>query len=262
MTRIMAKRQTLKLNNMKKIVLPGLTAFLLLLTMNSCENGPWGCLRGNGVMIEETRDLNTFSGLISEGDFDISIVVDSVYEVVIEADENLVSYISTYIRSGDLIINTSSRKCLRTADGNPIHIEVHVPYVDYISLTGSGVIYCQDLLYVDYIRMELIGSGVIDLREVDAISLDAILTGSGEIELWGICEEGDLNIPGSGVIKAFHLEQDICDANISGSGDMYVFAYDILDATISGSGNIFYRGNPRLSTRITGSGSIINSNKK
>ena len=247
---------------MKKLVLPSLTVLLLLITMNSCEYGPWGCLRGNGILIEETRELNTFSGLISEGDFDITIIVDTVYKAVIEADENLMDYISTYIRGDNLVIDNSSRKCLRTNDGNPIFIELHVPFVDYISLTGSGVVYCQDLLYVDYIRTELIGSGIIDLRYVDAISIDAILTGSGEIELWGICNEGDLDISGSGVIKAFHLEQDICDATISGSGDMYVFVYDILDANISGSGNIFYRGNPRISTRITGTGSIINNNKK
>jgi len=247
---------------MKKLVLPGVTALLLLITMNSCEYGPFGCLHGNGVMMEETRELNPFTGVISEGDFDITIVVDTVYKVVIEADENLLDFVSTYIKREDLIIDNSSRRCLRTSDGNPIFIEVHMPYADYISLTGSGVIYCQDLLYVDYIRVELTGSGVIDLRDVDAISLDAILTGSGEIELWGICEEGDMSIPGSGIIKAFHLEQDICDASIPGSGDMYVFVYNLLDASISGSGNIFYKGNPRISTRISGSGSVINSNKK
>jgi hypothetical protein len=247
---------------MKKTAIPLFSALLLLVAMNSCEYGPFGCLRGNGVLIEETRTLNTFTGVISEGDFDITIMVDTVYQAVIEADENLMKYISTYIRGDNLVVDNSSRRCLRNSDGNPIYIELHVPFVDYLSLSGSGVIYCQDLLYVEYIRAELIGSGVIDLRDVDAISLDAILTGSGEIELWGICDEGDLNIAGSGVIKAFHLEQDICDANISGSGDMYVFVYDILDASISGSGNIFYKGNPRISTRITGSGSIINSNKK
>ncbi len=247
---------------MKKLLTPLLTALLLLTVMNSCEYGPFGCLRGNGILIEETRDLSTFTGIMSEGDYDITIIVDSVYYVLIQADENLMNYIKTYIRDGDLVIDNSSRRCIRTNDGNPIYIEVHVPFVDYISLTGSGVIYCQDLLYVDYIRCELSGSGVIDLRKVDAISLDAILSGSGEIELWGICKEGDLNIPGSGVIKAFHLEQDVCDASISGSGDMYVFVYDRLDANISGSGNIFYKGNPKVSTRISGSGSVINSNKK
>ena len=249
------------LKDMKKLTLPGFAALLLLVTLNSCEYGPFGCLRGNGVLIEETRDLNQFTGIISEGDFDINIVVDTICKAVIEADENLMNYISTYVRSGNLVIDNSSRRCLRNADGNPINIWLHVPYVDYINLTGSGVIYCQDFLYLEYIRIELIGSGIVDLRDLDVISLDAILTGSGEIELWGICEEGDLSIPGSGVIKALHLEQDICDASISGSGDMYVFVYDILDAHISGSGNIYYQGNPRITTRITGSGKVKPLNK-
>lgn len=245
---------------MKKPVIHILITLLILLTLSSCEDGMWGCLHGNGILIEEERGMNTFSGIISEGDFDVTIVIDSVSKVVIEADENLVKYISTYVRNEDLVIDISSRRCLRNRGGNPVAIRVHTPFIEYLSLSGSGVIYCQDLIYVDYIRIELIGSGVIDLRDVDAISLDAVLAGSGEIELWGICNEGDMSIPGSGVIKAFHMEQDYCDANISGSGDMYVFVYDMLNVNISGSGNVFYKGNPDLSTRISGSGSVINSN--
>jgi hypothetical protein len=91
--------------------------------------------------------------------------------------------------------------------------------------------------------------------------MDASLAGSGEIELWGIVGEGDLDISGSGKIKAFHLEQDKCHVSITGSGDMYVFVYDYLDAYISGSGNIYYRGNPLIDVKITGTGSLINNNK-
>jgi hypothetical protein len=146
-------------------------------------------------------------------------------------------------------------------DGEPIRIFVHTPEIFYISLEGSGMISCDDLIYVDYLKIDLTGSGVIDLRDIDALEMDVMLSGSGEIELWGIARSGDLSIPGSGKIKAYHLEQDECYASISGSGDMYVFVYDYLDANISGSGNIFYRGNPQIKVKITGSGSLINNNK-
>lgn len=236
-------------------------AIIMMLSISSCDEYWYNCLRGNGIVVTQERESDHFSGVISEGDLDIIIMIDSVYKAVVVADENLLPYIKTSVRGDNLVINNTTRRCLRTSDGNPIQIFVHTPAIHFINLEGSGVVYCDDLIYVDQIRLELTGSGLIDLRDIDALELDVLITGSGEIELWGICEEGDLNITGSGKIKAFHLEQDYCKANISGSGDMFVFVYDLLDANISGSGNIFYKGNPHLNIRISGSGSIINSNK-
>ncbi|KPK84533.1 MAG: hypothetical protein AMS27_09595 [Bacteroides sp. SM23_62_1] len=234
---------------------------MMMLAITACDDYWWDCLKGNGVIVSQEREFSHFSGIVSEGDFDVIIVIDSVYKAFVVADENLLPYIKTGIRNDNLVLNNSTRRCLRTSDNHPVQIFVHTPAVHFISLEGSGVIYCEDLIYVDQVRVELTGSGKIDLRDVDALELDALITGSGEIELWGVCEEGDLDIPGSGKIKAFHMEQDYCSANISGSGDMYVFVYDLLDANISGSGNIFYKGNPHLNIRISGSGSVINSNK-
>jgi len=248
---------------MRRYLIPGVCTALLALFLSSCEFPPWNCLKGNGVVVLEERDFTSspFTGIVSEGAYDITIIIDTVHKVFIDTDENLLEYISTYIRGDNLIIENERNRCLRPRDGGEVIIYIHMPAVHLINLVGSGIIYCEDFVYVDYIRMEMIGSGVIELRDLDVLSLDAMITGSGEIELWGICNEGDIDISGSGVIKAFHLEQDICDASISGSGDIYVFVYDILSCNISGSGNIFYRGNPTVTVRKTGTGEVYNSNK-
>ena len=241
------------------LITSAVIAVLSILT--SCDGFYLGCLDGNGVGSYEERELSEFTGVISEGEYDVFIVIDSVSKVRLEADENLIPYIRTVVKDDKLIIDNGTRRCLRNRNDEPIRIYVHTPDLFYICLDGSGVIYSDYFIYVDYLKIELNGSGIIDLRDIDALETDVILSGSGEIELWGIVGEGDMDIPGSGKIKAYHLEQDICYANISGSGDMYVFVYDFLDANISGSGNIFYKGNPRMNIRISGSGSIINNNK-
>jgi hypothetical protein len=234
---------------------------VMCLILTSCEGIYFSCLKGNGITTEQERHSGEFSGVISEGDYDVFIVIDTVYKVVIEADENLIPYIRTVVKNDKLVLDNGTRRCLRNRSDEPIKITVHTPEMFYIALEGSGVIYSDYFIYVDYLRVELTGSGIVDLRDIDAIELDVLLSGSGEIELWGIAGSGDLNIAGSGKIKAYHLEQDECSASISGSGDMYVFVYDYLDANISGSGNIFYRGNPHINVKITGSGSLINNNK-
>jgi len=248
---------------MKRIILLlALTATVVLsVILTSCEGVLFSCLKGNGITIEEERHPGEFNGVTSDGDYDVFIIIDTVYKVVIKADENIIPYVRTVVKNKRLVIDNGTRRCLRNDGDVPIEVYVYTPEMFNISLEGSGTIYSDYLIYVDYLRVELTGSGIIDLRNIDATELDVLLSGSGEIELWGISGSGDLNIAGSGKIKAYHLEQDECSASISGSGDMYIFVYDNIDANISGSGNIFYRGNPRINVKITGSGSLINNNK-
>jgi hypothetical protein len=247
---------------MKKASLFLTSAIIAVLSiLTSCDGFYLGCLDGNGFITQEERNLDDFTGVISEGEYDVFIIIDSVSKVRIEADENLIPYIRTFVKNDKLVIDNGTRRCLRNKDDEPIRIYVHTTDIYDIELEGSGVIYSDDYIYVDYLNIEMNGSGIIDIRDIDALEMDVLLSGSGEIELWGLVGESNMDIPGSGVIKAFHLEQDKCYASISGSGDMYVFVYDFLDANISGSGNIFYRGNPGINVKISGSGSLINNNK-
>ena len=192
--------------------------FLAALTLMAyaCENS-WNCLRGNGVPGEETRDISGFTGVVSEGEYDILVVPDAEYSVMIEADENLIQYIRTRISGNSLIVDQGTRKCLRS--DSPIRITVYMPVVEYLNLTGSGMI-TGDNIEGDELRVELTGSGQIDLRGLDVGLLDALITGSGEMIFWGIATDADLDITGSGEIKAFNLETVNCIANISGSGNM------------------------------------------
>ena len=233
-------------------------AFLFGLTLMAyaCENS-WNCLRGNGVAGEETRDISGFTGVVSEGEFDLIIIPDSSFSILLEADENLIQYIRTRISGNMLIVDQGTRKCLRS--DNPIRITVYMPEVENLNLTGSGMI-TGDNIESDELRVELTGSGVIDLRGLNVGTLDALITGSGEMILWGASVDADLDITGSGEIKAYHLETVNCIANISGSGNMQVNVEKNLTAYISGSGSIYYQGKASVSANISGSGTVINSN--
>ena len=145
-----------------------------------------------------------------------------------------------------------------------------MPDVEYLNLTGSGMI-TGDNIEGEKLRVELTGSGLIDLRGLNLGLLDALITGSGEMIFWGNATDADLDITGSGMIKAFHLEcsgmikafhlESVnCIANISGSGNMEINVEKQLNAFISGSGSIYYQGNPSVSTTITGSGAVISAN--
>jgi Putative auto-transporter adhesin, head GIN domain len=227
-----------------------------IVIFSSCYDFHLRCIRGNGNLIEEIRNNDNFSSIISTGSFDIFISHDTVFEVLVEAEENLLQYIETEVVGSKLYIEERDNRCLRTT--YPIVVRIKVPEVTSIDLTGSGDIVC-DSINTEIFDIDLVGSG--DIRaNVWADFIEVDLTGSGEINLTGEADQTDFSIPGSGNIRTLDLLQNECYASIPGSGNIYVNVSEFLEVRISGSGNVYYLGNPVIDYQISGSGDIISIN--
>ncbi|MBP6977913.1 MAG: DUF2807 domain-containing protein [Bacteroidales bacterium] len=252
--------------------------FLLLLTTcigyfyTGCD-GLGRCIDGNETVETETRNVGSFSRISSESYFDVFIIRDSVEQITVEAESNLLPYIQTVVDGSTLIIREQRHHCL---DNNlPIKVTVRVKVLEKVHLAGSGYIQGNSEFIASTFSVDLSGSGNIDLEvraervEVDlsgsgdidlgAVTpqIDATISGSGDINLWGESGDSALEISGSGSIKAYGLIQDNCWVKISGSGNIFVFVNDYLDVTISGSGSVYYKGNPQIEVSISGSGEVI-----
>jgi hypothetical protein len=231
------------------------------------------CIEGNEMVVTENRPAGNFSGIVSEGTFKVYIIQDSVNEITVEAESNLLPYIDTWIKGSTLILKEQDNRCLN--NHYPMVITVRTMTIGFVKLSGSGDIYGNNTFATDYLRVELSGSGLIDVA-AEASSVETYLsgsglirlgiqgdhliseiTGSGEMDLFGNVHKGDLTITGSGNINAYGLSQDICFATITGSGNMFVTVMDLLDVKITGSGSVHYKGNPDVNLNITGSGTVI-----
>ena len=228
--------------------------FLIAVVMVSCENSAWNCLRGNGIIEKETRDLQEYNGVVTEGEFEVYYVPDSVYQVILETDENLMPYIRTRVSGSTLIVDNGTRKCLRSEQ--PIRIYVHLPEINLMTLVGSGLI-SAEAVNASELTLSIEGSGVIDVAGINVLDLSVLITGSGDVKLYGETDNADYTITGSGTIDAKNVTADNCVAEISGSGSIYCNVVTRLNALISGSGSVFYRGTPSVSTQISGSGEVI-----
>lgn len=211
------------------------------------------CIDGNGYPINETRSLNTFHEVVCNGSFEVTVLPGDTYEVVVDAESNIIQYIRTSVSGGRLYIDTDDNRCVNNSI--PVIITVYAPDVDGLDLNGSGSIWASGL-YVDNLYLNISGSGNIEVN-ADALHIEAKISGSGSIDINGVSETSDLSISGSGNIFAYDLMQNRSASSISGSGNIYVTVNQVLDGKISGSGNIYYKGNPTVYQNISGSGRII-----
>jgi hypothetical protein len=247
-----------------------LAAFML----NSCENWGFGCIRGNGDLTTENRVISGFEGVEVEGSFIVYIDSSDETSVLVEADENLLDEIRTQVRGNILIIETYRDRCLNSR--NDITIYVTTPDIEEITLLGSGRIYCDEFessemnveligsgsILLDYINtnesdIDLLGSGTIR-GTIDTYSANIMIEGSGIIRLEGSAHNANMDLLGSGSIHAGQFHTDMADVDLTGSGNVEVYATDLLEASVTGSGIIYYYGNPaEVVKNISGSGNIV-----
>lgn len=238
---------------MKKI---SIFSILTIFVLNSCD-GPFShCMDGNNDVTSENRSITGFTEVVSEGEFDVIIVQDSVFSIIVEAEENLLPYISTTTSNSTLIIKTKNKRCIRP--NSPVKIYVSAPEIQSIILDGSGSINAEQIS-TNNLYAKLRGSGDL-LINANCTDFNCKLSGSGNIVLSGSVNDAEMLISGSGNIQAYSFQQNRSFATISGSGNTYLSVSTLLDVKISGSGSVNYIGFPSVNASITGSGSVNNSN--
>jgi len=259
---------------MKTTIVP--ITLLLILCCTSCEEFWNHCIDGNGDRTTETRNLDAFTMIQVNGDFDVQVDTGVASFTVIEADENLMGFIVTSVSGDKLIIESRNGNCLKPS--HPIEITVTTPGVSSIELNGSGFIYCNGISS-DELYLNVSGSGQIECYEIQSNSLNceiggsgymnisavtedltAQVNGSGEIRLSGTAVSSDFSVIGSGNINSGNLGTDVCTAYISGSGTIDAYVNQALDVTIVGSGIFYYDGDPAITKDISGSGKVLRSN--
>lgn len=238
-------------SQMKTIKLLFLSA--LVLGATSCV---YDSVDGNGVRVSEERITPDFDKVKSSGEFDVHITQGDNYEMIVSAEENIISFIETRVSNGILSIDTEDFKNIR--NDLPMEIFITTPTLEGIKLSGSGTI-VTDYFDCDEMDILLSGSGRIE-TECDAEKVEATVSGSGTVDISGDSKTADFLISGSGNITAANLNTLGCRSKISGSGDVWVSVDQVLEAVISGSGNVFYYGEPRIDKKISGSGNVVHKN--
>ncbi len=222
---------------MRKTVI--LLILIALVTAPAAQAGDFltwitGCrgVEGSGDLVTDTRNLSDFSRIESSGSFDIFVTVGDEHELTITFDDNLIDLIKTRVRGKTLKIFCRDSYSSRY----PCKVDLKVPSLESIRLTGSGDIEVFDLTG-DF--------------------FECSISGSGDIRVNGEVQEVDIRVSGSGDVDTRELIAEEASVRVSGSGDVKVFASEFFDGSVSGSGDIDIYGNPeRMARHVSGSGDI------
>jgi hypothetical protein len=205
------------------------------------------------VVEQEYRAVRFFDGIEVPANVTVILTQGTGRDIIVEADNNTLFSVETYVRKKTLIINKIG------SWSSLVKLYIQVPDLVYISTTGNGEVYGETVWDVHDIDLRVNGNGCIDM-EINARDIDARIAGSGKIFLEGGSRTVYYEVTGSGIIQGFNLLSNHGIVSMAGSGSCELTALDILDVDISGNGVVYFRGYPSIKTRITGNGDLFDAN--
>ncbi|WP_323789733.1 head GIN domain-containing protein [Psychroserpens sp.] len=238
---------------MKKSIL--LTALLFCISFSYAGGKK---IKGNGKMTTTTRSTSDYDGIACAGSFDYILVAGTEGKITIEGEENLLEYVITEVKENKLVIKTKKNINLNPSNNKTIKITIPFKDISYVSLSGSGDLWNEDVITSSDLQIALSGSGDVVLN-IEASNTIGKLAGSGDLTIKGNTNKLEAKVAGSGDFHGFDLQSNHTVVSVAGSGDAEVVSNESLKARVAGSGDIEYRGNPKTEdTKVAGSGSISN----
>jgi hypothetical protein len=228
--------------------------FGLMVILSSCHSFEGERVKGDGNIVSETRSgFTAFDGVDVSGAIELHLTQGD-FSVRIETDKNLQEHVEVIKDGSRLKVRPAHRTNLDPT--GKIKVYVSAPALKYIGASGACSITSEGKITTEEVMdIELSGASSANL-DIKALNVEVEASGACEITLRG--ETKNLSIEGSGStsVRAFDLLAENTDVELSGAGDVDVFASVKLDAHTSGASSIRYKGNAAVSQHVSGSGSV------
>lgn len=228
-------------------------AFLALLTLGACNH-----ITGSGNIISEKRSPGDFHGVSVGGGFNVEIKIGPVREVIVEADDNVMERIRTYVDDGVLRIETRRLNSLTN-----VHMKVYVtnPVINTVrSSAGADVMVRNTIEEKDKVWFAA-SSGATIQAEVDAPEVEADASSSGTLKLSGNTRNFEASASSGADIKSWNLLSENTIVKASSGAKASVHASVKLKAAASSGGNIKYHGGAASTEIDESSGGDVNEKK-
>ncbi len=179
------------------------------------------CLHGNGVVKKESRNVDLFKEISVEGIFEVSVICGKKQNVVIKADSNLHSKITTIVKNNKVIISSKGAICTQ----NPMIVEIALTELKSISLDGSSEIFVAS-------------------NNCASEKFSVYMGGTSSMKLTGRCRNFDVQLQGTAELDGSEFEAQNVTIKAEDATEAVIYVTEKLSGTSSGTSEVFYSGSP------------------
>jgi hypothetical protein len=226
--------------------------FTFLLTIQSGCSYAFNGIKGDGNIVKQERQISSFNSLEVGGAFRVYLSQGDKESLTVEADENLLEYITTVVKGNTLKISTSRE----ISSPKALNIYLTITDLKEMEISGACKLTCENKLKLNDLEIDCSGASDVELK-LAANNLDLDFSGASKVDLFGSANEVSLDLSGASDLDALEMEADKYSANISGASHAKIFVKSELSADVSGAASLKYKGEPKLlQTDVSGAGSL------
>ncbi len=188
--------------------------------------------KGSGTLITRTFDVAGFDRIALDGGFDVYVTVGGETDVTVTVDDNLAELFTAEVEAGALHLDWKKacrpdRKC---------RVDVTLPELKGFTVNGAGDV---GITGVRGARLELRINGAGDMEVSGSVDkLDLVVSGAGDVEAGELAAQ-DVEVRVSGAGDATVRAARSLDATVSGVGEItYLGDPAEKETRVSGVGEI------------------------
>ncbi|MGZ3753395.1 MAG: head GIN domain-containing protein [Mucilaginibacter sp.] len=233
-----------------------LILFIAAISVTALSSCRFGCIKGSGRQITETRKVTDFTRLEISGGYKVILKQDSSLSVTVNADDNLMKYIRSSVDGDRLHIYSKKNLC----GSGELVITIGVKNLEKVKASGAVDLSSDGKLNTKDFALELNGASKVNL-DLNAANVITEGNGSSEITLKGQASSHKIELAGSGKIYALDFVVGNYDIQTTGASECQINVLHELNVNTTGAADIKYRGNPTsVNSSKTGSASITKIN--
>ncbi|CAN5470875.1 head GIN domain-containing protein [soil metagenome] len=203
----------------------GLAVFALSMSIGlvsaiSCNYVNLIGVQGSGNVQSEKRNISGFSKIDAGGAVNVEVTAQKDFDVVVEADDNLLQYIKTEVSGETLKIFSEGRISPKTK----VNVKISMPELTDLDISGAS-------------------NAVVANIRTDSLQLEA--SGASKIKIDGVVKSVQADASGASKIDAESLQAENADVDSSGASSVTVSPSNDLNADATGASSVYYTGEPK-----------------
>ncbi|MBT8320942.1 MAG: DUF2807 domain-containing protein [Eudoraea sp.] len=228
-------------------------AVLMALLLSSCAfDMSWGeGKRGNGIVADERREVTSeFTAVVATEGLDVYVTQDRDFEILVEADENVIDLIATDIRDGKLTIHAVENIGRATKK-----VYVTLPEITSLKATSGADLITREGIEADEIYLDTSSGGDLKVRlSADIVHADS--SSGADLRISGDANTLYADASSGADIRASEFKVKTCEADASSGADIRLNVSERLVADASSGADISYTGNAQVTKNKSVSGSV------
>ncbi len=248
---------------MKRTAFIFLSVFFLSIlvgtNMKCGKDNPCDCLHGTGEVVNELRQLPSFSSVLIENNINVIFQEDTVQNISVQAGKELINLVKTEMVGNQLYIHNENKCNFSRRYDIPINVYIHYIKNQFYRLVSksTGLVSNTNACMNDSIDLDVESSGNINFQMGSGKTFTH-QHGAGDIILTGNCDQIIIYSTGTGFTITDECTNNYTWVFTTTTGKITVCPSNQLDNEIAGSGNVYLKGNPPvINNRETNTGKLL-----